>query len=320
MVARTTRELWGPTFALYFIENRGSCNVPTRYLVGRVAWRTVGQSEGYFADVPTRSYRYYPVEFNFEHMCWVRIQRNDPQDGWDTVEPAPREFHCNILETEVVPSYQVGPIDRVQETPISPETVASELSREPEEPQTYEPASAESSLAQQAELLHISEEPTIMATMTEEAPAKIQINIDPDMGHAQGEDETAALRRAAGSNRPDPPSEDHFPMRGIPVQRGNMGGFRPPGAYDIGPFRPPPGQGPPPDFRQYQPFQPPQGGMLQGPPGGRLPGGGGGGPPMPGGPPVGQLQGGNGGTDKLSGNPPTVFTGDRTKGEEFLTQ
>ena len=142
-------------------------------------------------DVPTRSYRYYPVEFNFEHTCWVRIQRNDPQDGWDAVEPAPSEFHCDILETEVVPSYQVGPIDGVQETLASPETAHSELSREPEELQTYEPASAGSSLVRQAELLHISDEPTIMATMTEEAPTEIQINIDPDTGHARGEDETA---------------------------------------------------------------------------------------------------------------------------------
>jgi hypothetical protein len=52
-----------------------------------------------------------------------------------------------------------------------------------------------------------------------------------------------------------------------------------------------------------------------GPPGGGPPGGGppGGGPPAPA--PV-QMPG----TDKLMGNPPHIFTGDRTKSEEFITQ
>ena len=59
---------------------------------------------------------------------------------------------------------------------------------------TYEPTSAESSLVRQAESLHISEELTIMATMTEEQPAEIQVNIDPTMRHMPGGDETAALQ------------------------------------------------------------------------------------------------------------------------------
>jgi hypothetical protein len=65
-----------------------------------------------------------------------------------------------------------------------------------------------------------------------------------------------------------------------------------------------PGGGPP-------GWGPPGGGL----PRGGLPGGGppGGGPPPP--PPV-QMQG----TDKLVGNPPHIFTGDRTKSEEFITQ
>ena len=96
-------------------------------------------------DVPTRSYRYYPVEFNFEHTCWVRIQRNDPQDGWDAIEPAPREFHCDILETEVIPEHQLGPIDGAPEEPASPATMRSEESQEQEELPSYDPTSAEMS-------------------------------------------------------------------------------------------------------------------------------------------------------------------------------
>jgi hypothetical protein len=111
-------------------------------------WRTIGGLEGYFMDVPTRMYHYYPIKFNFEHTCWVSIQRNDPQDRWDTIEPAPRDYHCNILETEVVPGYQQGPIDGAPEEIIAtlPATTHSEASEEPEEPHTYEPTSAESSL------------------------------------------------------------------------------------------------------------------------------------------------------------------------------
>jgi hypothetical protein len=151
-----------------------------------------------------------------------------------------------------------------------------------------------------------------MATMTEEAPVMIQTNIDLITGHVRGDDETAALHRAASSDWADPPSKDHFPIIGIPVQRHTIGGFHPPGAYNVGPFGPPPGQRPPSDQQQYQLFQRPQGGMPQGPPRGGIPrgGGGGGGPLMPGRPPAGQPQGGNRGTDELSENPPTIFTGD----------
>jgi hypothetical protein len=49
-------------------------------------------------------------------------------------------------------------------------------------------------------LLHITDEPKVMATMTEEAPATIQTTIDPIMGHALGDDEMAALHHAASSD------------------------------------------------------------------------------------------------------------------------
>jgi hypothetical protein len=57
-----------------------------------------------------------------------------------------------------------------------------------------------------------------------------------------------------------------------------------------------------------------------GPPGGGPPGGGppGGGPPGGGPPPPALIQMPR--TDKLMGNPPHIFTGDRTKSEEFITQ
>jgi hypothetical protein len=131
--------------------------------------------------------------------------------------------------------------------------------------------------------------------------------INPETGHMTTEDDIA-LYQANLSNRPDPPSREHRVRRFLSDQNTLYGGVPaapdgnrrgrglPTGGFPGGEF---PGWGPP-------------GG---GPPGGGPPGGGppGGGPPPP--PPV-QMQG----TDELVGNPPHIFTGDRTKSEEFIMQ
>jgi hypothetical protein len=131
--------------------------------------------------------------------------------------------------------------------------------------------------------------------------------INPETGHMTTEDDVA-LYQANLSNRPDPPSREHRVRRFLSDQNTLYGGVPaapdgnrrgrglPTGGFPGGEF---PGWGPP-------------GG---GPPGGGPPGGGppGGGPPPP--PPV-QMQG----TDELVGNPPHIFTGDRTKSEEFIMQ
>ncbi|KAH9029731.1 hypothetical protein EDB84DRAFT_1603646 [Lactarius hengduanensis] len=117
----------------------------------------------------------------------------------------------------------------------------------------------------------------------EEAEAILR-PIHPSTGHRMTADD-AAIYRAVGPDRPDPPGGDEPPQPpGFPGDGGGGGGF-------------------------------PGGGF----PGGGFPGGGGGppaGPPAGGPIPAGAPRG----SDRLSGEPPTVFDGDRAKYETFLTQ
>jgi hypothetical protein len=124
--------------------------------------------------------------------------------------------------------------------------------------------------------------------------------INPEMGHMTTEDDIA-LYRANLLDRPDPPSrglwvrrflsDQNTLHRGVPAAlNANMPGGGPPaGGFPGGGF---PGWGPP----------------------------GGGGPPGRGGPPLPPAPIPMQGTDKLIRNPPHVFTGDRTKSKEFITQ
>jgi hypothetical protein len=157
-------------------------------------------------------------------------------------------------------------------------------------------------------------------TLTMEVPAG---TINPNTGRVDADD--AALYQAIGPDQPDPPSTGGTevttrvpfgwlqPQREVPSnpRRYIYGG--PP----AGPMARPGGGLPGGGF--------PGGGLLGGgPPGGGFPGGGplgggppGGGPPMPI-PPAPVIPGGR--NDKLVGNTPLIFTGDRTRAEEFITQ
>jgi hypothetical protein len=145
---------------------------------------------------------------------------------------------------------------------------------------------------QLAESLHI-QEPVMSHTMTMEPVTR---TINPHTGHMEMpmNPDDVALYRAIGPDQADPPSD-----------RGRQTSPRIPFRW---PRRGPPEQGP-------------GGGLFGGgPPGGRGPPGGGGppgGPPFPM-PPAPQLGGHHG--DKLVGNPPVIFTGDRSKAEQFITQ
>jgi hypothetical protein len=148
-------------------------------------------------------------------------------------------------------------------------------------------------------------------TLTTEVPVG---TINPRTGHVDADD--VALYRAIGPDQGDPPSTGGTEQTCVP-----FGWLRPPGG---GPL----------DARRYvyggNPQGPPAGPFMGYPYQGRgLPGGGPpgrglpregpprGGPPMPL-PPAPIIPGGR--NDKLVGNTPLIFTGDRTKAEEFITQ
>ncbi|KAH9011279.1 hypothetical protein EDB85DRAFT_2160181 [Lactarius pseudohatsudake] len=83
---------WLPSCTMYF-------GVPTAY-------------------IPTRPSCYYPVEFNFEHICWAKVAWNPPLQRWDVNRPAGPEFHCDIDRHEIPLREEWGRLDG-QDTPSS---------------------------------------------------------------------------------------------------------------------------------------------------------------------------------------------------------
>ncbi|KAH9017061.1 hypothetical protein EDB85DRAFT_2155444 [Lactarius pseudohatsudake] len=302
----------------------------------------------FWEDIPTRPSRYYPVEFNFDHICWAEVAWNPPLQRWDVNRPAGSEFRCDIDRREIPSQEDWGRLDG-QETPSSqaaPEA-ASESETDTGEDESEEDHLSNVNPEEQEELAQLTaavtiherpntpaefnplpepediyvHEPEDMATTTiaeahtEEQPL---LPINPNTGHRAeqpaprlppgrhdylnpytGErytEEDLALHRAVGPDQEDPPSGGRRrggwpPDDGLP---GGGGGGPPRGPRDGGLG----GGGPP-------------GGFGGGPPGGW--------PPV-GGPPVGPVAPPPGGNSKFVGQPPEVFTRDRTKTEEFLTQ
>ncbi len=214
MARITTRERWA--FVPYVIEDRGEQNVPLIYLK-TARWRTVRGSTGYFVNIPTRPDQYYPVEFNHSYLCWCEITWNAPEAVWNVVRPAGPDYRCDIFEDEIQTSGNVRAIDG--QPPLAPRTPApSTDSREEEGEQGSDQSedtvesgqpgntTEEEGLADLAESIHIN--PPEMATMTE--PPQIE-TINEQTGHRVRRiinvvDEEASMQRAAGPDRPDPPS------------------------------------------------------------------------------------------------------------------
>ena len=71
--------------------------------------------EGYWVEIPTRPSCYYPVEFNFEHLCWTEVVWSPRRGRWDVLCPTRNKYHCNIYQTDIVYCDQWGTIDRAEE-------------------------------------------------------------------------------------------------------------------------------------------------------------------------------------------------------------
>ena len=294
MAQATTRQQW-TDFVPHFLTERGLCIVPRRFL-GAARWRTVRDSTGYFIDDPTRPYRFYPVEFNFAHACWVEVTWNPIDRRWDCICPLHPRYQCEIPHP-VPPVAEWGPLDGAedtepQETEEAPPQAESDTTEDSEEsersersptPQMHastDPAVADLTVA--AELIHIHDP---MATFTIQTAQEVITlpPINPATGHRFMDDE-AAIHRAIAPDIGDPPSAErpmHHLRRNDDDDEGR-GGL--------------PGGG----------GGPPQGG------------GGGGGAPPPG--HGGLPQQAHPLTEKFVGNAPIIFTGDRSKTEQFLTQ
>ncbi|KAH9059802.1 hypothetical protein EDB87DRAFT_1577340 [Lactarius vividus] len=146
-MAFTTREHW-TNFQPYSLERRGSRNIPLIFLK-EACWREYRDDEGYFVDFTAAPTHYRPVEFNFDHLCWVEVTWNPVDHRWDVVRPAGPNYHCNINIRDI-------PTDRNSWGCIDGQTKESES-----ESQTPEESENEQSLVQQAESLRIQEPETI---------------------------------------------------------------------------------------------------------------------------------------------------------------
>ena len=99
---RTTKNTWN--FVPYTIESRGDQVVPEQYLKrARWCFSTYMGTEGYhtlsISDHNKEDQDLYPVEFNFNHLCWVEICWN--QEGhWEAFRAAGTNLGCDIPISE----------------------------------------------------------------------------------------------------------------------------------------------------------------------------------------------------------------------------
>jgi hypothetical protein len=308
---QSTRELWaqqGP-FEPYTIHGITQQNIPEIYIKGAV-WNVQSIPPRYHArsSAPEESAAgtWFPVKFNEEHVCWVEVHLQEPAGSkayWQAFRIAGEDLGLDITQGDIEFHIQNTALTNYRESVASSHSsrasTPSVASIIQPRPSPYQPGSRDQEIANTlAESLHIND--PMSNTLT--VPTR---TINPVTGHINEDD--AALFRAIGPDQPDPPSASGTDgTTCIP-----FGWIRPQG-------------GGPPNARRYiyggNPHGPP-GGPFGGWPGGGPPGGGppGGGPPMPMPiPPAPIIAGGR--NDKLVGNTPLIFTGDRARAKEFITQ
>jgi hypothetical protein len=290
----------GP-FPVYNIDNRGPRSVPYKFTKS-ATWTIINGIKGYYArsllEPEVEAGRFYPVEFNFEHCCWVEVRPQQTEEFgqfWQAHRIAATDLGLDITEAEVELHQALLTLHNNEEdSTCTRSNTPSSLASHPEDiipiqESPIEPSPGDQQIAQLAESLRIADHHQMSQTM----PVLSQVGvINPETRHMTTEDDIA-LYRANLPDRPDPPSTELCVRQFLSEQNMLYGGA------------------------------PLNNHRSRGPPGGGFPGGGfpGWGPPggggLPGGiplPPV-PVQG----TDKLVGNPPTIFTGDRMK-SEFIMQ
>jgi hypothetical protein len=302
---QTTAKMWVP-FERYNVATRGRNNVPPRFLKNTI-WRDHQGRLGYYTESTLSPRAIVPVKFNEPHLCWVELRWRANEDQWQVFRRAQDDLGLDIpitelMEQEVIQilgpetpdqslaaAYRDEPPD--QHTPETTPRHDSSMSEAPEPFQIYEDKTREDcKMRDQAESLHIFDQGN-RVDFTDRVEDTLHVfTTRTKESHAQ----TAHIdpntghvidHDAAAIHCATGPDQADPPRRrgggGDPFGGHGGGG----GGGGGGPFRP----------------------------GG---GGGGGGVPLP--------AGGGGhahqGQDKLFGQPPDVFTGDRAKTREFLTQ
>ncbi|KAH9063689.1 hypothetical protein EDB83DRAFT_2519849 [Lactarius deliciosus] len=175
----------------YHIDRRGERNVPTKFLKAAY-WKDDSHDIGYVARDRKQE---YPVEFNFDRVCWCELKWDHREDKYEVIKPTSDAFNCNILASEAATREQWGPIDGQPEeethdrspTPKTPAPSPS-LKSNPEEIHILgdEELREEEHLQSLAEHIPILTDIPRMATITEaETQARTAFlgGINPDTGH-----------------------------------------------------------------------------------------------------------------------------------------
>ena len=203
---RSSQVVWEEQgFIPYRVDREQAQNVPTHF-VKAARWETIDSDLGYYArsTVVTEGAEnpWIPVEFNSATLCWTEIVwvHNGPGDGhWQAFRPAPPELGLDIFKSDF--HAVVAP----REVPQIPDTTPSCPSSPPS--QTDSRASV---FVVQASLPP-SPQPVAQLTnqmgttvVTKTVVAQIG-TIDQETGRMFTTDNAAAAR-AAGPDRPDPPT------------------------------------------------------------------------------------------------------------------
>ena len=301
----TTRGLW--EFTEYFLDQRGSRNIPQKFLKS-AQWEEEHRSvPGYFAGEGSLI---IAVEFNFEHLCWTEARYRRTERQWHIHKITGSDLGLTIHLDELTPDkiLQVTGDSDSSTTPLTltgqqicervEETVMLQTTDSFEE---TENRMSEGQLEYFGEPINQFPEPDVLTN--EDHREMVDHFANPEEARVRATETTtticlqpnlwanvqpSTIQRAAGEN---PPQDNRGGGRG-----GNGGGGR---GHDGG------GSG--------------GGGGGHDGGGGGGGSGGGGNPPATGGPPPGH-PGGGGGENRLFGQPPDIFTGDRSKTKEFLTQ
>jgi hypothetical protein len=178
---QTTRERWASEGPFQVYELRGPVlrEVPENFIKA-AEWRVHNGIERYHAksNAPeeSSSERWYPVEFNFEHLCWVEIRwiENLEVGGtWEAFRVAGEDLGLDITPQDAENQDRLDRAQRIRdtidETPTtrtSTPSVASEASAI--QVRSPAPRGSDQVIALQlAESLHI-QEPVMSRTMTME--------------------------------------------------------------------------------------------------------------------------------------------------------
>ena len=97
----TTKFQW-LTFKPYTLPPpRGEQNVPEQYLKNaKWEYSPYTRTEGYHANSRYDEDTYFPVEFNFDHLCWVEIHWNRHEDHWEAFHLAGTDLGPDIPLSE----------------------------------------------------------------------------------------------------------------------------------------------------------------------------------------------------------------------------